>query len=186
MKIFGNIHGKCLGISDHLRGYYRRFSCNGILSHIIYHSNQSNGFICNEWFQNLQQKWVLLQSITGEFSIHDQSFCRHQHRWSLHGVTRKLDLDQTSMAHKHTKRHKCDKTHFSVRPRDLLHLSQINSELYVAVMFVWVCLCRFLWQIILLTYMSYELVVHLCPTAGASFFRILSPVISENRLLLKH
>ena len=27
-------------------------------------------------------------------------------------------------------------------------------------MFVLVCLCRYLWQIILLTYMSYELVVH--------------------------
>ena len=27
-------------------------------------------------------------------------------------------------------------------------------------MFVLVCLCRFLWQIILLTYMSYELVAH--------------------------
>ena len=27
-------------------------------------------------------------------------------------------------------------------------------------MFVLVCLCSFLWQIILLTYMSYELVAH--------------------------
>ena len=27
-------------------------------------------------------------------------------------------------------------------------------------LFVFVCLCRFLWQIILLTYMSYELVAH--------------------------
>ena len=30
-------------------------------------------------------------------------------RGSPHSVTLKLDLDQTSMAHKHTKRHKCDK-----------------------------------------------------------------------------
>ena len=27
-------------------------------------------------------------------------------------------------------------------------------------MFVLVCLCRFLWQILLFTYMSYELVAH--------------------------
>ena len=43
---------------------------------------------------------------------------------------------------------------------DFLHLSPINSALYVVIMFVLVCLCRFLWQIILLTYMSYELVAH--------------------------
>ena len=33
---------------------------------------------------------------------------------NVHVVTRKLDLDQTSMAHAHTERHKCDQTHFSV------------------------------------------------------------------------
>ena len=131
---------------------------NAILSHI--YSDQSNGFISNEWIQNLQQKWVLLQSVKGEFSVHDQLFCRHQHRGSLHSVTRKLDLDQTSMAHKHTKRHKCDKTHFSVRPRDFLHQSPIHSALYAVIMFVLLCLCRFIWQIILFTYMSYELVAH--------------------------
>ena len=27
---------------------------------------------------------------------------------SVHVVTRKLDLDQTLMAHRHTERHKCD------------------------------------------------------------------------------
>ena len=32
--------------------------------------------------------------------------------------------------------------------------------LYIVIMFVLVCLCRFLWQIIPLTYMSYELVAH--------------------------
>ena len=65
------------------------------------------------------------------------------------------------MAHKHTsERHKCDKTQFSVRPRDFLHPSPVNSALYVVIMFVLVCLCRFLRQIILLTYMSYELVAH--------------------------
>ena len=100
---------------------------------------------------------ALLQSVKGAFSVHD---CRHQYRGKLHGDTRKLDLDQTSMAHKHTKRRKCDKTHFSVRPRDFLHLSPINSALYVVIMFVLVCLCRSLWQIILFTYMSYELVAH--------------------------
>ena len=93
-------------------------------------------------------------------SVHYQLFCRHQHCGSLHGVTRKLDLDQTSMAHKHTLRHKCDKTHFSVRHHDFLHPSQINSALYVVIMFVLVCLCRILWQIILLTYTSYKLVAH--------------------------
>ena len=55
---------------------------------------------------------------------------------------------------------KCDKTHFSVRPLDILHPSPINSAFYVVIMFVLVCLCRFLWQIILLTYMSNELVAH--------------------------
>ena len=68
---------------------------NAILSH-IYHSNQSNGFISNEW--------VLLQSVKGELSVHGQLFCRRQHWGSLHVVTRKLDLDQTSMARKHTER----------------------------------------------------------------------------------
>ena len=77
----------------------------------------------NEWIQNVQEKWVLLQSVKGELSEHDQLFCRHQHWRSLHGVTRKLDLDQTSMAHKRTERHKCYKTQFSVRPHDLLHPS---------------------------------------------------------------
>ena len=33
---------------------------------------------------------------------------------SVHVVTRKVDLDQTSMAHMHTERHKWDQTHFSV------------------------------------------------------------------------
>ena len=33
---------------------------------------------------------------------------------SVQVVTGKLDLDQTSMALTHTKRHKCDQTHFSV------------------------------------------------------------------------
>ena len=53
---------------------------------------------------------------------------------------------------------KCDKTHFSVRPCDFLHPPSINSAEYVVIMFVLVCLCIVLWQIILLTYMSYELV----------------------------
>ena len=33
---------------------------------------------------------------------------------SVHVVTRKLDLDETSMAHTHMERHRCDKDHFSV------------------------------------------------------------------------
>ena len=45
-------------------------------------------------------------------------------------------------------------------PRDFLHPSPINSALYIVIMFVLVCLCRFLWQIILLAYMSYELAAH--------------------------
>ena len=33
---------------------------------------------------------------------------------SVHVVPRKLDLDQISMPHTHTERHKCDQTQFSV------------------------------------------------------------------------
>ena len=33
---------------------------------------------------------------------------------SVHVVPRKLDLDQISMPHTHTERHKCDQTHFLV------------------------------------------------------------------------
>ena len=55
---------------------------------------------------------------------------------------------------------KCDKTHFSVRPHEFLHPSPISSALYVVIMFVLVCLCIFLWQIIMLTYISYKLVAH--------------------------
>ena len=43
---------------------------NAILGH-KYNSDHSNGFICNEWSLNLQQKWVLLQSVKGELSVHD-------------------------------------------------------------------------------------------------------------------
>ena len=42
-------------------------------------------------------------------SVHDRILRRHQHWESVHVVTRKLDLDQTSMTHTHTVRHKCDK-----------------------------------------------------------------------------
>ena len=41
---------------------------NAILSH-MYHSDQSNSFIANEWIQNLQQKWVLLQFVKGELIV---------------------------------------------------------------------------------------------------------------------
>ena len=102
-------------------------------------------------------KWVLLQSVKIEISVHDQLFCRHQHWGSLHCVTRKLDPVQRQQRISVLK-DKCDKTHFSVRPRDVLHPSPVNSALCVVIMFVLVCLCRFLWQVILLTYMSYELV----------------------------
>ena len=55
----------------------------------------------NEWIQHLQQKWLFLQSVKGEISVHNELFCRHQHWGSLHCFIRKLDLAQTSMAHKH-------------------------------------------------------------------------------------
>ena len=93
----------------------------------------------------------------GEISVHDQLFCRHQLSGNLHGVTRKLDLDETSVS---ILKDKFDETHFSVRPRDFLHPSLINYALYVVIILVLVCLCRFLWQIVLLTYTSYELVAH--------------------------
>ena len=87
-------------------------------------------------------------------------FADTQHRGGLHGVTRKLDLDQTSMAHNLSiLKDKCDKTHFSVRPRDFLHPSPLNSALYVVIMFVLVCLCRFL-SVADYSYTSYELVAH--------------------------
>ena len=38
----------------------------------------------------------------------------NQNGGSVQVVTRKLDLAQTSVAHTHTERHKCDQTHFSV------------------------------------------------------------------------
>ena len=119
----------------------------------------SNIIQINEWSQNLQQKLVLLQSVKGELSVHYQLFCPHQHWGSLHSVTQKLDLDITSVAHKHTQSHKYDKTHFSIRPHDFLHPSPINSALYVVIMFVLVCLCRFLWLICLLTQVT-SLVAH--------------------------
>ena len=83
-KYFGNIQGSSWKFLGH-------FICHFGWQ---YHSNHSNSFISNEWSQNLQQIWVLLQSVKGRLSVHDQLFCRHQHRGSLHGVTRKLDLDQ--------------------------------------------------------------------------------------------
>ena len=115
--------------------------------------NQTASYLMNK-------KWVLLQSVKGELSIHYQMFCRHQHWGSLHGYSETRSRSNVNGAFKHTKRHSYDKTHFSVRPHDCLHLSPINSALYVVIMFVLVCLRRFLWQIILLTYTSYKLVVH--------------------------
>ena len=58
------------------------------------------------------------------------------------------------MAHKHTKRHKCDKTHFSVRPPDFLHLSPINSALLLYVVTDYVCF-GLLTQISLADYSAY-------------------------------
>ena len=45
----------------------------------------------------------------------------------------------------------CDKTHVTVRPRDFLDPSPVNVSFYVFIVFVLVCLCRFLRQILLLT-----------------------------------
>ena len=122
---------------------------NVILSD-IYHSNQSNGFISNEWVQNLQQTWVLLVCIRWVFST----------RWIVLPTSAPRKPARCYSETRSRSKDKCDKTHFSVRPRDFLHPSPINSALYVVIMLVLVCLCRCLWQIILLTYMSYELVAH--------------------------
>ena len=43
-------------------------------------------------------------TVCKRWNFSTRSFCRHQHWGSLHVVTRKLDLDQTSMARKHTER----------------------------------------------------------------------------------
>ena len=98
--------------------------------------NRPNTFKSSEWRQNLKQKWVWFKSVKGQSSVHEcwpyfgfslsppdphhpsqhthththtRVLRRHQHWGSVHVVTRKLDLDQTSMTHTHTVRHKCDK-----------------------------------------------------------------------------
>ena len=107
----------------------------------------------------MQQKWVLLQSVKGElsagWSLVLPSALRKPAQYYLETRSRSNVNGALSIL-----RHKCDKTCFSVRPHDFLHPSPINSALYVVVMFLLVCLCRFLWHIILLTYMSYKLVAH--------------------------
>ena len=67
--------------------------------------NHQNHQLYSEWSQNWQQKWVWLQSVTATRSIvWPTSALRN-----VNVVTRKLDVDQTSVAHTHTER-KCDKT----------------------------------------------------------------------------
>ena len=83
-------------------------------------------------------------------------FCRHQHCRRTVLLRNQIQIKRQWCIS--ILEDKCDKT--QVRPRDFLHPPPINSALYVVTMFVLVCLCRFLWQIILLTYMSYELVAH--------------------------
>ena len=90
-------------------------------------------------------------------------------------VTRKLDLDQTSMAYKHTERNKRDKTHFSVRPHDFLHLSPTNSALYVLLCLFWSAYADFSCRLsYLLAWVTTELVAHfdlaLCPYI---YFRVI-------------
>ena len=108
----------------------------------------------------MQQKWVLLQSVKGElsagWSLVLPSALRKPAQYYLETRSRSNVNGALSIL-----RHKCDKTCFSVRPHDFLHPSPINSALYVVVMFVLVCLRRFLWQILLLTYTSYKLDAHI-------------------------
>ena len=49
---------------------------------------------------------VSLITVCKRCVVSTRSFCRHQRWGSEHGVTRKLDLDQTSVAHTHTERKK--------------------------------------------------------------------------------
>ena len=52
------------------------------------------------------------------FMVHDRKNTHtplNQNGGSVHVVTRKLDLAQTSMAHTHTERHKCDQLTFRLQ-----------------------------------------------------------------------
>ena len=95
-------------------------------------------------------KVSLLQSVKGEFSVHDQLFCRLQHRGSLHGVTRKLDLDQTSTAHKHTERQMWENSLFS---QASWHFTPISSKFCIICCY-YVCF-GLLMQISLANYSAY-------------------------------
>ena len=51
------------------------------------------------------------------YTVHDRintHIPHNQDGGSVHVVPRKLDLDQMSIAHTRTERHKCDQTHFLV------------------------------------------------------------------------
>ena len=56
----------------------------------------------------------LIVTVLKQISLNILHIPLNQDGGSVHVVTRKVDLDQTSMAHMHTERHKCDQTQFSV------------------------------------------------------------------------
>ena len=121
-------------------------SSNAILGH-KYHSDQSNNFMSDDWSQNLQQKWVLLQSVKGQYRINCFAYISAlrklaQRYWET------ISNVNSAQAYWNLKDKNVTKLTFPVRPHDLLHPSPINSALCVVIMFVLVCLCRFLWRII--------------------------------------
>ena len=103
---------------------------------------------------------MLLQSVKGEISVQDQLFlptsALRKPAWCYSETKSRSNAGQWRIS---ILKDKCDKTHFSVRPRDFLHPSPINSALYVVIMFVWSAYAD-----ILLTYMSNELVAHFDPS----------------------
>ena len=71
-------------------------------SPIIIYINKTASYLMNE--SKICNKNLFYYTVKVEIAVHDQLFCRHQHRGSLHGVTRKLHLDQKSMSHKRIER----------------------------------------------------------------------------------
>ena len=56
-----------------------------------------------------------------------------------------------------------------------LHQSSINSALYVVIVFVLACLCKFVWQIILLKSDNYDYSAYECATSYKLVAHFASP-----------
>ena len=152
---------------------------NAILGH-KYHSDQSNSFMSDDWSQNLQQKWALLQSVKSQYRINCFAHISALRKLAqCYWETRSGSNVNSAQAYWNLKDTNVTKLTFPVRPHDLLHPSPINSALCVVIMFVLVCLCRFLCQIIwfcsLIKGIDYpgNLHVVVCPNKQRSFESLL-------------